>query len=234
MKLRKRSRRYGSNQIAASAGSDRQRAGESEHAAGHAGHDEHAEQHQRERDRRPEIRLQQEEPGEDARDEADRAPQLAERPRHALPRDVGGGGEEERELRELGGLERCRAEVEPAAGAVHLGRDDEERRTEHDRAEDERRREQPQAPVVEARGRDQQHDAEDGVDRLPLQVRHRVAFAERCRGRRGAVDHHEPERDERQRHEDEQALLELAFHTARFSTSLLNSSPRCSKSLNWS
>jgi len=35
--------------------------------------------------------------------------------------------------------------------------------------------------------------------------------------------------------QDEQALLELTgVHPGRFSTSLLNSSPRCSKSSNWS
>ena len=80
---------------------------------------------------------------------------------------------------------------------------------EAERGQDERRRELAQLPVVEARGEEHQRDADERVDPLPLEEGDRVALPERGGRRRGAVDHHEPEGDERQRHEHEQALLEL-------------------------
>ena len=115
--------------------------------------------------------------------------------------------------------------------AVDLRRDDEHRHAEAERGQQERRREVAQPPVVEPGGDDEQRDADQRVDALPLEERDRVALPERGRRRGGAEDHHEAERDEGERHEDEQALLELAarsLHPWRFCTSLLNSSPRCS------
>ena len=92
-----------------------------------------------------------------------------------------------------------------------------------------------QPPVVEAGEEEHQGDAGESVDPLALEERDRIAVSERC-GRRGrAVDHDESEGHEPERDEDEQTLLELtSIHPLRFSTSLLNSSPRCSKSRNWS
>ncbi len=57
---------------------------------------------------------------------------------------------------------------------------------------------------------------EDGSDErvaaLLDEEAHRVALAEGGRGRGRAEDHHEPERDEAQRDEDEHPLLELSLH----------------------
>ena len=59
----------------------------------------------------------------------------------ALPGEIHSGPDEQRQLRELGGLERGRPEVEPALGAVDLRRDDEHGGAEAERGQDERRRE---------------------------------------------------------------------------------------------
>ena len=93
----------------------------------------------------------------------------------------------------------------------------------------------PEPAVVEAGEEEHQGNAGECVDPLAFEERDRIAVSERC-GRRGrAVDHDESEGHEPERDEDEQTLLELtSIHPFRFSTSLLNSSPRCSKSRNWS
>ena len=181
-----------------------------ERPAGHAGDDEHAADHQQQRDRRAEVGLDHDQRGEEARDHADGLPELAERPRRSLAREVRGGPDEERQLRELRRLERERAGGEPAPRAVDLRRDDEHRDAEAERGQQERRGEVAQPPVVEPRRGDEQGDADQRVDALPLQERDRVALAERGRGRGGAEDHHEAERDQGEGDEDEQALLELA------------------------
>ena len=95
------------------------------------------------------------------------------------------------------------------------------------------RRERPQPVVVEAGQDEEQRDSRERVEALLDEEVHRVALADRRRCGGGAEDHHEPERDETQRHEDEDALLELS-HPERFATSRRNSSPRCSKLVNWS
>ena len=70
---------------------------------------------------------------------------------------------------------------------------------------------------------------------LALEEVRGVAVGQRGRGRGRAVDHHEPEGDQAERDEREDARLQLStFHADRFCTSLLNSSPRSSKSRNWS
>ena len=86
--------------------------------------------------------------------------------------------------------------------------------------------------VVEARRQSEQDEAGERVGALLDEERHRVARAERRRCRRGAEHHHEPERDETERDEDEEPLLELSggsvVHPWSFCTSFPNSSPRCS------
>src|SRR5438477_456642 len=90
-------------------------------------------------------------------------------------------------------------------------------------------------PVVGSRGRDQQNETEERVAGLALEEVGRVAVVERRRGRGGAVDHHEAERDQRQRDQRQDAGIHaLPLHADRFCTSLLNSSPRASKSRYWS
>ena len=177
--------------------------------AGNTCDDEHARQHQHQGDRGPEVRLEQDQAGEDGRQHPDRTPELAEGLRRPVPREIRSDRHEQRQLRELRRLERGRPEIEPALGTVDLRRDDEHRQAEAERRQDERRRELAQLPVVEARGEEHQRDADECVDALPLEEGDRVALPERGGRRGGAVDHHEPERDERQRHEHEQALLEL-------------------------
>ena len=95
--------------------------------------------------------------------------------------------------------------------------------------------------VVDPRQDGQEDEARDGVEPLLDQELHRVALAERRRRGRRAEDHHEPERDEPEGDEDQEPLLELASvgtafgsHPGSFCTSRRNSSPRCSKLVNWS
>ena len=103
-------------------------------------------------------------------------------------------------------------------------------------ADEQHRRERPQPVVVEARRRGRAAtQADERVRALLDEERHRVAGAERRRRRRGAEHHHETERDEPERDEDEEALLELSagspvpiVHPWSFCTSFPNSSPRCS------
>ena len=233
-----RARRYGSTQIAARPSATARPPAAGEQPDRHAGDDEHARQHQHQGDRRPEVGLEHDQAAEQRRDQPDRAPELAEGLRRSLAGEVRGRPDEDRELRELRRLEVRRAEGEPALRAVDLGRDHEHRDAEPERRQDRAPGASRRSRRWSKRGRgEHQPDAEDGVHPLPLEEGDRIGVAERGRRRGGAVDHHEPEGDEPERHEDEQALLELALgslHPSRFCTSLLNSSPRCSKSRNWS
>src|SRR6266540_3964215 len=73
------------------------------------------------------------------------------------------------------------------------------------------------------------------VDRLPFEVEAGIAAAERGRGRRRAVDHHEPEGGQAERDEDEDVGVELPLpHRATPLTIRRKASPRSSKSRNWS
>ena len=94
----------------------------------------------------------------------------------------------------------------------------------------------PPEGVRRPRGEQQRDEAEPGEERLAQEVLHRTAVAavDRAR-RRGAVDHHEPERGQRERDQDQDVRLELgSLHPSRFCTRRRNSSPRCTKSRNWS
>ena len=55
-----------------------------------------------------------------------------------------------------------------------------------------------------------QHEPDERVDGLPLEVAHRIAVAERRRRGRRAVDHHEPEGDEAERDERDEPLVARA------------------------
>src|SRR5262249_6866392 len=186
------------------------------------------------RDCRSEVRLGDDERAEHEQEDADRPPQVPERSRRRPTREVGGGPNSERKLGELGRLERGRSDLDPAAGAVDALPDHEDREAEEDRRQDKRRREHAKSPVVETCRDHHQTDADQRVNTLLLEVRHRIRSCERCGCRGRAVDHHEPERDEAERDEDEQATLErLSLHRSA-STSRRNVSPRSSKSRNWS
>src|SRR6185312_80978 len=130
---------------------------------------------------------------------------------------------------------------EPAVCAVDRRRSDEDRRAERERDDEHQRRQWAEDVVVESREDGEEHEPDDGVQPLLDQESHRVALAQGRRRRRRAEDHHEPERDEPEGDEDQQSLLDLTAvrasfvpHPGSFCTSLLNSSPRCSKLSNWS
>ena len=167
--------------------------------------------------------------------EPERLHELAERAGRAPAREIHGREQAERELRELGRLEAGRPEDEPAARAVDRRPEDEDGRAQPERDEQERRSEIAETVVVEARGHDHEHEPDEGVHRLPLEVAHRVAVPDRRRRGRRAVHHDEPERDESERDERDESLIRgaVALH-ASASTSSRNASPRASKSRNWS
>ena len=178
---------------------------------------------------------------EEADDEPDRLHQLAHRPRRGPPGEHGAGPDADRELRDLGRLDADRAEDEPAVRAVDRRRDASTAAQRDEGADEEHRRERPERVVVDARERGQQDEPGDGVEPLLDEEAHRVALAERGRCGRRAEDHHEPERDEPERDEDQEPLLELPSvgtasvpHPGSFCTRRRNSSPRCSKLVNWS
>ena len=133
------------------------------------------------------------------------------------------------------GWKTRRPEGQPAAGAVHRLPDHEYREEQAEARHDEGRGEPAQDPEVEPRRTDHQRDAEDRVDRLALEVvpgrrsPARPRPRSRCRPSLGRT------RRGRASPGSRDARLELsAFHPDRFCTSLLNSSPRSSKSRNWS
>ena len=72
-----------------------------------------------------------------------------------------------------------------------------------------------QGAEVDAREHDEEHEADERVDRLALQVVGGVAGGDRRPGGARAVDHDEPEGDEPERDEHEQAVLERALRLAR-------------------
>src|SRR5215210_4966923 len=213
---------------------DRETAGGREQAAGRAGHDEDAGDHEHDRDRGSQIRLDQEEDAENAHHEADRLEELAESARGRVPRQVRRHPDEQRQLRELGGLEDRGAELQPTLGPVDLGAD-RKHDDEQPQADDEQgRRQRTQRAEAEPAGEHQQHHADEGVEALLAEVVRRVTVAERRLPGGCAEDHHEPEGDERERDQEQELLLEDALLHRSSSTRRRNSSPRSSKSRNWS
>ena len=167
---------------------------------------------------------------EEPDDEAERLHQLCQRPRRGLRARCAQTQTQSASLATsdgctLNGPSRNQRRAPLIGGAI-----DEHGNAERRGAREQDRSERAQPVVVEPGGEREQHEPGDRVSALLDEEGHRVAGAER-RGRRCcAEDHHEPERDERQRHEDEQALLELtvSIHSWSFCTSLPNSSPRSS------
>ena len=190
--------------------------------------DEHRDQHDHERDRGAEVGLGEDQHAEEAEQEADRPPQLAQRARRRPAREVGGRPHRQGELRQLRRLERRGPDLDPPARAVDARADREHCEAAGERRQYERGREQSQAAVVETRGGHHQEDAEQRIAALLLQVGHRVGLRERGGRRRRAVHHHEPERDQAERDEHEHVRLELSLLHQRSPTSRRNVSPRCS------
>ena len=91
-------------------------------------------------------------------------------------------------------------------------------------------------PRVRRAGADNEDDEpRQREQRLANEVVHRLTVADGGARRGRAVHHHEPEGDEAEGDEDEEVGLELGpFHPVNFCTRRRNSSPRCSKSRNWS
>src|SRR5581483_7204150 len=197
-------------------------------------HEQDGADHDDDRDDGAEVGLGEDERAEDADEQSHRAREIFERARRRATREIGGRPHDERELRQFRRLERRRTEADPPARAVHARADDEHGEAERERGADERRRKRSQRAEVGARRDDEEREAEDGVDPLPLQVARRVAVAERRGGRRRAVHHDQTERGQRERDEDEQLPFEAALLHASSSTMRRNVSPRSSKFRNWS
>ena len=228
-----RSRRYGSSQMAART-SEKARAGQRREAR--ADDDEDRGEHDRDGDGRPQVRLDQDERDSGAEHDPDRADELTERARRRRAREVRRDPERQRELRELRGLDGRRADGEPALGSVHRRADDEHGDEQDEAREQERGNEVAQAAVVRPGEGDEGDDAEQRVDGLALEVVGGIVRGERGSRRACAVDHDEAERDEAERHDDEQVVLEAAagwpLHSP--STSWRKRAPRSSKLSNWS
>ena len=139
-----------------------------------ARHEQDRREHAEQRDRRSEVRLQDQQPGEDAGEQPDRPPELAEASRRRPPGEVGRGPDREGQLCELGRLEDCRAERQPPARAVDRVPDHEHRDEQAERDEYERRSEQAQPPVVPPLRDHHQADPERRVQALALEVVVRV------------------------------------------------------------
>ena len=214
---------------------DRDRPAGGEDPQRHSGHDEDRAEDDPDRDHGPEVGLEQDQAREEPGRDPDRPRELLQRLRRPMSRQIRGRPDREAELGELRGLEGERADAEPAARPVHLLAEHEHGETEAEAREHQDRRQVAERPVVDPRGDQEQDDAERRVDRLALEVEDRVAAAERRRRRGRAVDHHEPERGQAERDEDEDVRVELAaLQPATSATRRLKASPRSSKSWNWS
>ena len=199
------------------------------------GDEQHRAHDQGDRDRGPEVGLGEEQQAEEPELEAERLAELAERARRLAPREIRAGPDHDRDLGDLRGLEVDGTKRDPAACAVHALPRDDHAGEKDEAADDQRRRQQAETAVASAGAEDHRADPEHGEERLALQVVAGIPAADRCRRGGRAVDHDEPERDEREGDEDEQVRLELApLHPPRFCTSRVNSSPRRSKFSNWS
>ena len=240
-KLKIRSRRYGSIQIATRPPPTAKVAARAKRRSGHARDEQDPRDHRDERDRGAEVRLDHDHGRERADDEPDGLHQLGHGLRRRPPGQDGADPDAHGELRELRRLEADRTDDEPAVRAVDRRPQDEHGRAGDEGADEQDRREGPERVVVDPRQAREKDEPADGVEALLDEEPHRVALAERRGRRRRAEDHHEPEGDEPEGDEDEQPLLELssvrasaAGHPESFCTRRRNSSPRCSKLVNWS
>ena len=155
--------------------------------------------------------------------------------RRLSPREVARSPDGERELGELRRLKDGGSKGDPTARAVHRLTDYEHGQQEADARHHEPGREQTEPAEVEPRRENHQDETEARVHPLPHEEEVRIAVPQCGRRRGGAIDHHKPERQQRKRYEREKTSLELSrLHPAKFCTSNRNSSPRCSKSRNWS
>ena len=121
-------------------------------------------------DRRPEIRLGEHETAEHKEQHAERSPQFLQRARCRTAGEIGRRPDRERELRELRRLEGRRAERQPAARAVDACSDRQDGEAEEKRADEYRRRECAQPPVVEACTDHHQRNTDQRVHTLLLEV----------------------------------------------------------------
>src|SRR4029077_5403382 len=97
---------------------------------------------------------------------ADRSPELLERPWGRPTCEIRSAPDDERELRELGGLERGRPEADPAPCTVHARTDREPGEAEQERPPQQRRRERAQLAEVAPCRDDEQREPDACVRRL--------------------------------------------------------------------
>ena len=224
-------------EIAAAPRDERERTGEQEQPGGDVRDDEDAAD-QRQADRGAEVGLEQDEDAEDAHDEPERLQQRAHRSRRRPAGEQRARPDADGDLRDLGRLHADRPEEEPAARAVDRRCDDEHGDAERERTEEEHRSERPQSVVVEARGQHEQ--ARPTRAYAPCLTRNVIgspapSAAEadvalntitRPKATRPSVT--------RTRSRCSSCPSGRSFTRVSFCTSFPNSSPRCSKSWNWS
>src|SRR5438128_1737061 len=214
-------------------------------AEARSGDEVDAERDDHDDDRRPEVRLDEHEPGDHGRDgeeprgDRPRAERLAARtePRPEI--------EDERELRDLGRLYADElAEAEPArrAARTHADPRDQHEDEQQDREREERDGERAVAVVADARGHDHPRDAEGGPGGLLREeiawVLERVERPDTAR----AVHHGEAKQRERDHDEDERQVVRRraghsqlhAFTPVSSRTSATKRSPRSSTDVKWS
>ena len=149
------------------------------------------------------------EAGEAERDQTHGLHELREGARRRAAGEIRGDPDDECELRELGRLERERPDVDPATRSVDATPDRENADAEDGGADEKGRRDRAELLQREPREHEQGDEADEGEERLPLDVPLRVSMPQHGRPGRGAVDHDEAEEHERGRDEDDEVPLEL-------------------------
>src|SRR5438132_1057836 len=214
-------------------------------AEARSGDEVDAERDDHDDDRRPEVRLDEHEPGDHGRDgeqprgDRPRAERLAARtePRPEI--------EDERELRELGRLYADElAEAEPArrAARTHADPRDQHEDEQQDREREERDGERAVAVVADARSHDHPRDPEGGPGGLLREEIARVLERVERPDTARAVHHGEAEQRERDNGEDERQVVRRraghsqlhAFTPISSRTRATKRSPRSSTDVKWS
>ena len=110
----------------------------------------------------PRSGLEQDQGREEADDDAERLHQLAQRSRSWASSEQRAGPDADGELRELGRLHADRSDEEPATRTVDRRCDREDGDAEHERADEQQRRERAESVVVEPRGEGERATARRG------------------------------------------------------------------------
>ena len=203
-------------------------------ADAHAGEEQHGAADQHQRRGRAQIGLdedQEREPAHQQEGREQRRQELVDRV--ALAFEVVGEKQDDRELRQLGRLERQPAQADPAVHVVHRRQeeddDQQQRAGDHDRVDHHR---PAQLAVVDPHHRDHHREAHHGPQRLADEEVIGAAVALLSQRGGGAPHHDQPEAQQRHGHRGERRVgRELLRHyllafAIRSRTSALNARPR--------